>query len=75
MSASGPSGLLVLYFITFDLMIMLSSATFFKTNFFQKNLSGTLSGCQTVWIQIRTNVMSVLIWVQIICKGYQERVK
>ena len=29
--------------------------TFFKIYFFKKNLSGTLSECQTVWIQIRTN--------------------
>ena len=28
--------------------------TFFKINFFQKILSGTLSECQMVWIQIRT---------------------
>ena len=32
--------------------------TFFKTNFIKKNLSGTLSECQTVWIQIRTYVGS-----------------
>ena len=24
-----------------------------------------------VWIQIRTDVQSVLIWVQTVCKGYQ----
>ena len=37
-----------------------------------KNLSGTLSECQTVWIQIRPDVMSDLIWVQIVCKDYQQ---
>ena len=36
--------------------------TFFKINFV-KNLSGTLSECQMVWIQIRTYILSVLIWV------------
>ena len=34
---------------------------FFKINFFKKK---TLSECQAVWIQIRTDVLSVLIWVQ-----------
>ena len=32
--------------------------TFFKTNFFEKILSVTLSKCQTVWIHIRTDVLS-----------------
>ena len=25
-----------------------------------------------VWIQIRTDILSVLIWVQIVCIGYQH---
>ena len=33
------------------------------------------STCQTVWIQIRTDMMSVLIWVHTVCKGYQETTK
>ena len=37
----------------------------------KKTFSGTLSECQTVWIQIRTDIMSVLIWVQTFCKGYR----
>ena len=28
-----------------------------------------------VWIQIRTDILSVLIWVQTVCKGYQQRTK
>ena len=28
--------------------------------------------CQTVWIQIRTIIMSGLIWVQTVCKGNQQ---
>ena len=28
--------------------------------------------CQTVWIQIRPDV---LIWVQTVCKGYQQMTK
>ena len=31
--------------------------------------------CQTVWIQIRTNNLSVLIWLQTVCKGYQQMTK
>ena len=30
------------------------------------------SECQTVWIQIRPNVLSGLIWVQSVCKSYQQ---
>ena len=48
--------------------------TFFKINF-KKNLSGKLSVCQMVWIQIRTDVVSVLIWVQTVCKGYEQMTK
>ena len=28
------------------------------------------SGCQTVWIQIRPDILLGLIWVQTVCKGY-----
>ena len=37
-----------------------SSADFFKFNFFEKNLSGIPSECQTDWIQIRPDVLSWL---------------
>ena len=40
---------------------------FFKT-FFQKNY-------QTVCVQIRTDVLLVLIWGQTVCKGYQRMTK
>ena len=56
-------------------MLLLTSADFFQNIFFQKILSGTLSECQTVWIQIRTDILSVLIWVQAVCKGYQKTTK
>ena len=42
---------------------------------FQKIFSGTLSECQTVCIQIRTDRASVLIWVQTVCKDYQQTTK
>ena len=38
---------------------------------FQTNLSGIPYECQTVWIQIRPDKTSVLIWIQTVCKGYQ----
>ena len=38
----------------------------------RKNYSGRPSEWQTVWIQIRPDKMLGLIWVQIVCKGYQE---
>ena len=38
-------------------MLLLSSAEIFQNNFFQKILSGILSGCQTVLIQIRTDTL------------------
>ena len=50
----------------------LSSDEFFKINFFLKILSGVLSKCQTDWIQIRPNFLLGLIWVQSVCKGYQQ---
>ena len=28
-----------------------------------------------IWIQIRTDVLSVLIWIQTVCKGYQQKTK
>ena len=33
-------------------------------DFFQRIISQILSECQMVWIQIRTNVLSVLIWIE-----------
>ena len=42
------------------------------TFYVQKYLSATLSECQTVWIQIMTDVLSLLIWDLTVCKGYQQ---
>ena len=49
--------------------------TFFQNLLFQKVLSGTLSQCQTVWIQIKTVILLILIWIQTVCKGYQQTTK
>ena len=57
-------------------MLFLLSAEFFKKiNISKKNLSGIPSECQTVLIQIPPEVLSGLIWVQTICKGYQQMTK
>ena len=52
----------------------LLSADFFQNQLFWKNLSGIPSECQTVWIQIRPDILSVLVWVQIVCKGFQQTI-
>ena len=39
--------------------------------FWKKKLSGIPSECQTVWIQIRTDILSGLILVQTVCKDCQ----
>ena len=52
--------------------LFLSSANFFQNQPFRKILSGLPSGCQTVWIQIRPDILSGLIWVQTVFKGYQQ---
>ena len=49
--------------------------TFFQNYLFQKKFSGTPLECQTVWIQIRTDVVSVLIWIQTVCKDYKQTAK
>ena len=45
---------------------------FFNINFLKKILSGIPSECQTDWIQIRPDKRSGLIWVQSVCKGYEQ---
>ena len=49
----------------------MSSADFFKIHFFKKFFQ-EYRQCQTVWIQIRPNISSGLIWVKTVCKGYQQ---
>ena len=50
----------------------LSSADIFQNQHFVKILSKIPSECRTVWIQIRFDVLSGLIWVQTFCKCYQQ---
>ena len=48
------------------------SADLFSKLMFSKN---HFWECQTVWIKIRTNIMSVLILTQTVCKGYPQMTK
>ena len=40
-----------------------------------KSVTLYISGCQTVWVQIRTDKMSVLIRIQTVCKCVQPTTK
>ena len=48
---------------------------FLHTHLFLNILSGIPSECQTVWIQIRSDILSGLTWVQAVCisisRGHQ----
>ena len=44
----------------------------FQNQLFRKILSGIWSECQIVWIQIRPDKMPGLIWIQTVCKSYQQ---
>ena len=48
------------------------SADFFQYQLFRKIISGIPSECQIVWIQIRPDILSGLIWVQTVCKDQQQ---
>ena len=50
---------------------------FFKINFFKYIFQEHyhLLECQTIWIQFRTDVLSVLNWAQNVCKGYKQTLK
>ena len=54
------------------MFFLLSVDFFFFKLIFSKNLLGILSECQTVWIQIRPDLLSGLIGV---CKCYQQTTK
>ena len=45
----------------------------YKRKTFFKKSSGIPSVCQTDWIQIRPDVLSDMIWVHSVCKGYEQR--
>ena len=49
--------------------------TFFKIKFLKINHPGPPSECQTVWIQIKTDILLVFIRVQNVCKSYWQTTK
>ena len=49
--------------------------TFFKIKFLKINPPGPPSECQTVWIQIKTDILLVFIWVQTVCKRHWQTTK
>ena len=55
-------------------MPMMLSANFIQNQLFQ-NIPGIQSECQTIWIQIKSDIMSVLTRVQTVCKDYQQMTK
>ena len=55
-----------------NFMCYLSSAGFFPKSTFRKINSGILPECQAVLIRIRQDILSGLICVQTVCKGYQQ---
>ena len=50
------------------MFFLFSSADFLQIKFLKINHPGSPSECQTVWIQIKTVILLVFIWVQIVCK-------
>ena len=52
------------------ILLAFLSADFFQNHLFRKIISGIQSEYQTVWIQIRPDILSGLIWIQTVCKGY-----
>ena len=53
-------------------MLFFSSADFFNINFFKKLFQENHLSVKQRWIQIRPDVLLGLIWVQIVCKSYQQ---
>ena len=56
----------------FFMIESLLTADFFPKLFFSINSFRNTIECQTVWIQIRPGFRLGLIWVQTVCKGYQQ---
>ena len=49
-------------------MFLFLPADFLQIKFLKINHPGPQSECQTVWIQIKTDILLVFIWVQTVCK-------
>ena len=52
----------------------MSALIVFRINFFEKLFQENhwMMECQTIWIQIRPDILSGLICVKTVCKGYQQ---
>ena len=61
---SSPGRIFLTLYILGICLVIFSKLTF--QNIFE---------CQAVWIQIRTDILSVLILVETVCKGYQHTTK
>ena len=68
-NARVASALCILGYFSFFFCSLL---IFFRNQLFCKILSGIPSECPTVWILIRHDILSGLIWTQTVCKGYQQ---
>ena len=66
---------MVFFYVFFFFFFLTLSVDFFQSELFQTFLSGTLSESQTICIQRRPNVLSVLIWVQTLCKSRHKQDK
>ena len=49
--------------------------TFLRIKFLKINHPGPPLECQTVLIQIKTDILLVFIWVQTVAKGYWQTIK
>ena len=54
------------------LQAFMSPADFFQNQLFRKFISEIPNECHKDWIQIRPDILSGLIWVQTVCKSYQQ---
>ena len=64
---------IALHFLPTGLFFMpLLSSDLFQNQLYLNILVGIPSECQAFWIQIRPDVLSGLIWVLTVCKGYQQ---
>ena len=62
--------------LLFVIFFCLFQNRFFSKNYFKNAITISekqfVNQCKTVWIQIRPDILFGLIWLQIVCKGYQQ---
>ena len=72
-----PGCNLFAYYTCFLLFFLfISKSFFFSENYFKNAITISekqfVNQCKTVWIQIRPDILFGLIWLQFVCKGYQQ---